>query len=240
MSGHSKWSKVKHQKAVTDVVKGAAFTKAARVITIAVLEGGGVTDPAMNFHLRLAIEKARDVNVPKENIARAIERAKGNGEEMLEQVRYEAYGPGGTAIIIEGATNNRQRTVSHVKNTIERAGGRLAEPGSVLYLFRRQGVLIVNKRQNQSKDEIEAAAIECGVDDVIEKDDVYELYTEGSRLSTATDALKILGVEPQTADFILRPIQPMILGDQASTTLERLASELEALDDVSHVYTNTA
>ena len=130
MSGHSKWSKVKHQKATTDVLKGAAFTKATRAITIAVKEGGGVTDPNTNFHLRLAVEKARAVNMPKENIQRAMEKAKGTDAQELHQVAYEAYGPFGIAFYIEAATDNMNRTVSFIKQTLEHQGGSMAGPGA--------------------------------------------------------------------------------------------------------------
>jgi YebC/PmpR family DNA-binding regulatory protein len=128
MSGHSKWSKVKHQKATTDVVKSAAFTKATHAIMIAAREGGGA-------RLRLAIERARAVNMPKENIERAVARAAGEGGVTLEQITYEAYGPGGIAMLIETATDNRNRSVSEIKNLIERAGGTLTSPGGVAYIF---------------------------------------------------------------------------------------------------------
>lgn len=137
MSGHSKWSKVKHQKAVTDAVKGKLFTKAAQAITIALREGGGVADPAGNFKLRLAIEKARAVNMPKENIERAIVRAAGHGSGGFEVILYEGFGPGGAAILIEAATDNRQRTVSAIRNVLDSAGGSLGSAGSARYLFER-------------------------------------------------------------------------------------------------------
>lgn len=134
MSGHSKWSKVKHQKAVTDSAKGKLFTKAAQAISIAVQQGGGVTDPAGNFKLRLAVEKARAVNMPKENIDRAIARAAGEGSGELETIIYEGFGPGGVAILIETVTDNRQRTASSVRNIAETAGGKL---GTARFLFAR-------------------------------------------------------------------------------------------------------
>src|SRR3990167_7132942 len=145
MSGHSKWSKVKHQKATTDAVKGAAFTKASRAITIAVREGGGVADPEKNFRLRLAVEKARIVNMPKDNIERAIARAAGGDASVIESVVYEGDGPAGVGLLIEAATDNRQRTVSGVKQVLERAGGRLATPGAVGYQFKRAGVITISK-----------------------------------------------------------------------------------------------
>lgn len=134
MSGHSKWSKVKHQKAVTDVTKGKFFTKAAHAIAIAVQEGGGTTDPAMNFKLRLAIEKARSVNMPKENIERAIAKGKGDGGANIETIVYEGFGPGGIGLLIEASTDNRQRTAAAIRNILESSGGKLGPAG---YLFER-------------------------------------------------------------------------------------------------------
>lgn len=138
MSGHSKWSKVKHQKATTDLAKAAAFTKASRAITVAVKEGGGITDPIGNFRLRLAIDKAREVNMLKDTIQRAIEKASGEGANAFEQVTYEGYGPGGAAILIEGTTDNRNRTTSQIKNVLERNGGSLARPGAVQFQFTKE------------------------------------------------------------------------------------------------------
>lgn len=137
MAGHSKWSKVKHQKSVTDQVKAKLFTKASRAITVAVREGGGITDPNQNAKLRLAIEQARAVNMPKENIERAIARAKGAQEQQLESLVYEAYGPEGVAMIITAVTDNRQRTVSALKNILSHHGGTLVGPGGVMFLFQR-------------------------------------------------------------------------------------------------------
>ena len=168
MSGHSKWSKVKHQKATTDVVKGMAFTKAARAITIAVHEGGGIGDPAHNFHLRLAIEKAREVNMPKDNIERAIEKGMGSGGAQIEQITYEGYGPGGVAILIEAATDNRQRTVSAVKNLLDRAGGSLGSPGAVFYLFKPCGIITVPK--TVGFDMLFEAALSAGADAAFSRD----------------------------------------------------------------------
>ncbi|OGG23702.1 hypothetical protein A3A79_00645 [Candidatus Gottesmanbacteria bacterium RIFCSPLOWO2_01_FULL_43_11b] len=135
MSGHSKWSKVKHQKAGTDAVKSAAFTRISRGITIAVREGGGITDPEKNYHLRLAIEKAREVNMPKDTIDRAIVRASGGDAGSFERLTYEGFGPGGSAFIIEAQTDNRARTVSQIKYVLEKNKASLSTPGSVKYLF---------------------------------------------------------------------------------------------------------
>lgn len=176
MSGHSKWSKVKHQKATTDVVKAREFTKAARGITIAVMEGGGVIDPDHNFRLRLAIQKARDVNMPKENISRAIEKGKGTEAAGIEQVMYEGYGPGGVALLIEAATDNRNRTVSQIKNALERAGGTLTGPGSASFLFTQAEDGSMKSTLPMTADEALKDAITRLREDLEVLDDVQSVY----------------------------------------------------------------
>ena len=238
MSGHSKWSKVKHQKATTDVVKAAAFTKASHGITIAVREGGGVTSPDMNFRLRLAIEKARDVNMPKENIERAIAKGKGEGGAAIESILYEAYGPGGVALIIESATDNRQRSASSIKNILDRVGGSLGGPGSVAFQFARSGVLVVEKTPQRSFDQIMEAAISAGADDVIEASDVFEIYTQGTHLSDVKKKLEEAGIEVSNAEIIMRPTTPISVEGDIRAKIEALEEHLEELEDVQRVYTN--
>ncbi|KKW10765.1 MAG: transcriptional regulator [Microgenomates group bacterium GW2011_GWC1_49_7] len=239
MSGHSKWSKVKHQKATTDVVKSAAFTKAAHAITIAVREGGGISDPNMNFHLRLAVERARAVNMPKENIQRAMARAAGEGAAAIAQVQYEAYGPGGVAFLIEAATDNRQRSVSQVKNVLERAGGTLASPGAVSFQFRRRGVLTV-PRAGQSLDAVLSAAIEGGADDVAETEDFYEVYTADRALFSVKKKLEEQRIPIDNAVLIMYPTTTVVLDKEKRETTEKLVGELSQLEDVQTVYTNVA
>ena len=236
MSGHSKWSKVKHQKATTDVVKSFAFTKASRAITVAVQEGGGITDPNMNFHLRLAIEKARDVNMPKENIERAITRATGEGS-VIEQMMYEGYGPGGVAMLIEVATDNRKRSVSQVKNALEMAGGTLASPGAVAFQFKRRGVLTVPK-QGLTYDALLTAACDAGAEDVAETADLFEVYTEDASLQTVKQALETAHIPIENTARIMHPTL-VVEGDTAHREkIEALVEVLEALDDVQTVFTN--
>lgn len=178
MSGHSKWSKVKHQKATTDVVKSFAFTKASRAIAVAVKEGGGITDPASNFHLRLAVEKAHAVNMPKENIERAIARGAGEGAAAIEQIMYEGYGPGGIAILIEAATDNRQRTVSQIKNILVRAGGTLVSPGALNYLFEKRGTSIEPKQEMAlTLNEEQKHKADMLIEELEELDDVQTVFT---------------------------------------------------------------
>lgn len=178
MSGHSKWSKVKHQKATTDVVKSAAFTKASHAITMAVKEGGGITDPSLNFHLRLAIEKAHAVNMPKENIERAIATAVRTDASSIEQVVYEGYGPYGIAVYISAATDNRQRTVSQIKNIIEHAGGTLVSPGALSYLFEKQETGIVPRQgMGMAATDEQKRSIDAFCAQLESLEDVQAIYT---------------------------------------------------------------
>ena len=237
MSGHSKWSKVKHQKATTDVAKSFAFTKASRAITVAVKEGGGITDPASNFHLRLAIEKAHSVNMPKENIERAIARGSGPGASSIEQLMYEGYGPGGVALLIEVATDNRQRTVSKVKNVLEQLGGRLASPGAVSFQFSRRGVLTVPK-QGITLDVLLSAAIDAGAEDVVETSDLFEVYTKDSGLSGVKQALESTHIPIENMARIMHPTSPTTGDDTLQKKTDELVAALEELDDVQTVFTN--
>lgn len=237
MSGHSKWSKVKHQKATTDVVKSFAFTKASRAIAVAVKEGGGITDPASNFHLRLAVEKAHAVNMPKENIERAVARAAGDGALAIEQITYEGYGPGGVALMIEAATDNRKRSVSQIKNVLERAGGTLASPGAVSFQFNRRGVLTVPK-QGITYDALLAAAIDSGADDVVEAIDLYEVYTKEGALQGVKLALEAAHISIDNTARIMHPITPMAGDDALRAKTDDLVASLEELDDVQTVFTN--
>jgi YebC/PmpR family DNA-binding regulatory protein len=237
MSGHSKWSKVKHQKATTDVVKSFAFTKASRAITVAVKEGGGITDPNMNFHLRLAVEKAHDVNMPKENIERAIAKASGEGATAIEQITYEGYGPGGVALLIETATDNRQRTVSPIKNVLERSGGTLASPGAVSFQFSRRGLLTVPK-QGITYDSLLTAACDAGAEDVVEMTDLFEVYTKDATLPAVKQALEAARIPIEHTARIMHPTTPIEGEDALRTKIEDLVAALEELDDVQTVFTN--
>ena len=237
MSGHSKWSKVKHQKATTDVVKGQAFTRASRAITMAVREGGGTTDPETNFKLRLAIEKAKEVNMPKENIKHAIDRAAGAGSGDLIETLYEGFGPYGVAIIISSVTDNRQRTVSAVKNILERHGGTLAAPGAVTYLFSHVGVITIPK-SSHTYEEIMEKAIDAGASDIVETDDVYEIFTSSADLSKAKEHLEQVGMAIDRADLVYRTQTPVAVAPGTLSAVVSLVIAIEELDDVQAVYTN--
>jgi YebC/PmpR family DNA-binding regulatory protein len=239
MSGHSKWSKVKHQKAVTDVQKASAFTRASHAITIAVREGGGVIDPSSNFRLRLAMEKARDVNMPKENIDRIIEKAKGGGEGDIVSAMYEAYGPGGVAMMIETTSDNANRIVSEVKNALDHHGGTMAHQGAVSYLFDRSGIVVVDKG-NRSLDDMVGVVLDCGGEDVVETDEYYEIYTNVSDLAHVKDALSEKGIESKHTEIIMRPKNLIEIDESKRHALSVLEDLLEELDDVQHVFTNIA
>lgn len=237
MSGHSKWSKVKHQKATTDVAKAAAFTKASRAIIVAVCEGGGITDPDDNFRLRLAVGKAREVNMPKENIERAIAKGKGVGASVIEAVTYEGYGPGGVAVIIEGATDNKNRTVSAIKHAFECCEGSMGGPGTVSFLFERVGVMTLEKR-NRTLDEALTLAIEENARDVLEKDDVFEVFTDPTILYKVQKAFELAGFIVDNAEIVLLSKSMVSVPQDKQKSFGLLIETLESMDDVQRVYTN--
>jgi YebC/PmpR family DNA-binding regulatory protein len=237
MSGHSKWSTIKRAKGAADVVKGRVFTIAARAITIAVIEGGGVSNPDDNFRLRLAVEKASQMNVPKENIQRAIDKGKGVGADAIQKVMYEAYGPGGVAILIEAATDNKQRTVAVVKNVLTQAGSALAAPGAVAYLFDRSGILTVSKLAH-GYDAILEAALEAGADDVVDTSDMIEIYTTVPSLLSVKQQLQDKGIGIDNTEIMMRPKMPVSFDAEKITQIEDLIEKLEAIDDVQMVSTN--
>lgn len=236
MSGHSKWAQIKRQKGVTDVRRGALFTKLSREITIAAKQGGG--DPDMNFRLRLAVQKARENNMPAENIDRAIKRATGGGDSAeLQEITYEGYGPHGVAILLEAATDNRNRTAGEVRSVFTRGGGSLGETGSVGWQFDRRGVIIVNAA-GKDPEEVSLAAIDAGAEDVEVDGDGVQVTTEAASLEPVRKALIDAGFEVTSADLSMVPKTPLRLdGDQATQVL-RLLDRLEDLDDVQNVYSN--
>src|SRR5436853_7718019 len=203
MSGHSKWHSIKHKKAVVDARRGQQFTKLARAVTVAAREGGGDIDG--NAALALAVQKARDASMPKDNIERAI--AKGTGEgtdgDQIETIIYEGYGPGGVALLIEAMTDNRNRTGSEVRHLLSKHGGSLGEPGSVSYLFDKQGVIVVDATRYDEDDLM--PAIDAGALDIALDDDVFEIVTEPGDLTAVRGALADAGVEIEPSDLSQRP-----------------------------------
>ena len=236
MSGHSKWHSIKHKKAIVDQRRGQHFTKLARAVTVAAREGGG--DPDGNPALGLAIQKARDASMPKDNIERAI--AKGTGEgvdaDQIETVLYEGYGPGGVALLIEALTDNRNRTGADVRHALSKHGGNLGEPGSVSYLFDKRGVIVVDASRYDEEDLI--AAIDAGAEDIALDEDIYEIVTEPAGLGTVRQALRDAGVEIDSADLTQRPKVRVPIEESDAARLMKLIDMLEESDDVEAVHAN--
>jgi YebC/PmpR family DNA-binding regulatory protein len=236
MSGHSKWASIKHKKAVVDARRGKLFTKLARAVTVAAKAGGG--DPDGNPALALAIQKARDASMPKDNIERAI--AKGTGEgadaQAYEEVLYEGYGPGGVALLIEALTDNRNRTGSEVRHLLSKHGGNLGEPGSVAYLFEKKGVIAVDGNR-YSEDDL-MVAIDAGAEDIGADEDVLEVVTEPAALGAVRAALDEAGIEFESAEITQRPKTRVPLDEDTAGKLMRLIDALDDNDDVGDVYAN--
>lgn len=237
MSGHSKWSKVKHQKEATDALKGKIFTKMATAIIITLREGGG-TDPDSNFRLRLIIDKAKAANMPKENIQRAIEKAKGTTSGEISEIVYEAFGPNGSAILIKCATDNKQRTVSEIKNLLDREGGSLAGTGSVLHFFNEVGFIEVAKT-GENNDEILEKIINAGAIDYDEKEESFYIYTVYKDTHKVSENLSKIGLTLTSIELIFKPITLIESDDlKKIQKLEGLINLLEERDDVIKVFSN--
>ena len=236
MSGHSKWASIKHKKAVVDARRGQHFTKLARAITVAAREGGG--DPTGNPSLALAVQKARDASMPKDNIERAIAKGTGEGADMdaIETVLYEGYGPGGVALLIEALTDNRNRTGAEMRHLLGKHGGNLGEPGSVSYLFDKRGVIVVDANR-YSEDDL-MPAIDAGAEDISLDEDVYEVITEPADLTAAREALVEAGVELESADLTQRPRARVPVDESDAGKLLKLIDALEENDDVNAVHAN--
>jgi YebC/PmpR family DNA-binding regulatory protein len=236
MAGHSKWAGIKHQKAITDARRGKLFTKLARAITVAAKEGGG--DPAGNPALQLAIRKAKDASMPKDNIERAIARGTGAGSDAaaLETILYEGYGPGGVALLIEATTDNRNRTGSEVRHALSKHGGSLGEPGSVAYNFDKKGVVVVDAERYTEDDLM--VAIEAGAEDIAVDEGVFEVVTEPSDLMAVRAALDEAGIELQSAEVTQQAKVKVPVDEDGATKLLRLIDALDDLDDVDTVHAN--
>lgn len=240
MSGHSKWAQIKRQKGVADIKRGQAFTKLANAIIIAVRDGGGITNPEQNFKLRLAIEKARASNMPKDNIERAIDKGAGKGEnaDNLQQVVYEGFFGGNVAVIVEAVTDNRQRTTSEIKNIFDKSGASMGVPGAVSYLFETKGIIVVTKNGSKSTDELFLLAADSGAEDVEEGSDEYIIYTKPDELSKVKETLSS-AIPVASAELIKKPVVfQTIKNDDMAEKLFTFLEKLESLDDVQKVYSN--
>jgi len=236
MSGHSKWSTIKRAKGVNDARRGALFTKLSREIIIAAKSGG--PDPSMNLRLRLAVQRAKANNVPNDNIERAIAKAAGTGDtEQLDEITYEGYGPGGTAILVAVLTDNRNRTVAEVRHRFSRAGGNLGETGSVGWQFEPKGVITIPAK-GKDADEIALQAIDAGAEDVQVEGDVIEVQTDPAGLDAVRKALESGGLEIENADFAMIPKVTIELDEKTAHQALKLIDALEDLEDVQRVYSN--
>jgi YebC/PmpR family DNA-binding regulatory protein len=236
MAGHSKWAGIKHKKAIVDARRGKLWTKLARAITVAAKEGGG--DVKGNPALALAVQKAKDASMPKDNIQRAIDKGTGAGAdaETFEAVLYEGYGPGGVAMLIEAMTDNRNRTGSEVRHLLSKHGGNLGEPGSVAYLFDKRGVAVVDAERYTEDDLM--PAIEAGAEDIVLDEDVFEVLTEPADLAAVREALVEAGIELESAEVRWQPKTTVTLDEDGAGKLLRLVEALEDNDDVDTVNAN--
>jgi YebC/PmpR family DNA-binding regulatory protein len=236
MSGHSKWASIKHKKAIVDSRRGAAFSKLTRAITVAARDGGG--DPVGNPSLDLAIRKAKEASMPKDNIERAIAKGTGEGGEAdaIESVLYEGYGPGGVALLVEAFTDNRNRTSADVRHAFSKHGGNLGEPGSVAYQFDKKGTIVIDGTR-YSEDEL-MLAVDAGAEDIVTDEEVFEVITEPADFTAVRKALEDAGVEMQSAELAYRPSALVPVDETQAGKLMRLIDALEDSDDVNAVHAN--
>jgi YebC/PmpR family DNA-binding regulatory protein len=236
MSGHSKWATIKHKKAATDAKRGAAFTKIIKEMTVAARIGGG--DPSMNPRLRTVLEKAKSVNMPADNIKRAIQKGTGELEgTTYEEIMLEGYGPGGVALLVEGTTDNRNRTVSEIRHAFTKHGGNLGTAGCVAYMFQPRGYIAV-PTEKISEDDLMTLALDAGADDIQNAGDLWEVYTTPNAYEAVLVAIKKSGIEPtesQIGKYAENNIQ--LEGNKAQQML-KLVDALEDLDDVQNVWSN--
>jgi YebC/PmpR family DNA-binding regulatory protein len=236
MSGHSKWSSIKHKKGAADAKRGKLFTKLGRAISVAARDGGG--DPDGNPALATAIQKARDASMPKDNIQRAVDRGSGVGSDAvaIERVVFEGYGPGGAAVLVEALTDNRNRTSAEVRHAFTKHNGSLGEPGSVAWIFEKRGVIAVDGDRYGEDDLI--GAIDAGAEDVSEEGDLLRVLCEPSSLSAVREALETGGVEIQSADLTMEPKSTVEVKGNEAKSLLALIEALEDDDDVNEVHAN--
>lgn len=234
MSGHSKWSTIKRKKEATDIARGKLFSKLSRAISVAVKTGGG-PDPDANAKLRMAVEQAKTANMPKVNVERALKR--GAGKESLEEVTYEGFGPGGMGVIVEVATDNRNRTGQEIKGIFERGGAGLAGPGAVSYNFEPKGLLVVKKEKSPEEQMLEL--IDTGVDDVEEVEDGIEIYVDPNELSEKKTKLEKQGFTVTSVGLVQEPKSLQVIDDPAAASKAlSFLDRLEEHDDVQKVFAN--
>jgi len=239
MSGHSKWSKVKQFKGAIDAKRSASFTKLAREIEVAVREKG--SDPGMNFRLRMAIDRARAGNMPKDSIERAITRGSGAGDgTQVESLRYEAYGPGGAGLVVECLTDNRNRTAGDVKHILSKNGGSFAAPGSVAFQFDHKGVVRTGPVASDKRDEVELTLIDAGAEDIRHEEEGAMIVCAINDLSKMNEVVSKLGLTVVSAEIEWLPKTTVALDDASGESLSKLIDLLDEHDDVQNVFTNAA
>ncbi len=237
MSGHSKWHSIRHKKAIVDARRGKLFTKLIREIIVAARMGGG--DPEKNPRLRKAIEAARDANMPKDNIERAIKKGTGELEgEKFEEVTYEGYGPGGVAVFVEAATDNRNRTASEIRRIFAKHGGSLGESGCVAWMFKRKGYIVIEKAKAPDEEELFDIAVEAGAEDVKIDESNFVILTAPEDLFNVVKALEERGIEIATKELGMIPDTYVKLEGKQAEQMLKLMEELEDHDDVQHVWAN--
>ncbi len=237
MSGHSKWSTIKRKKGAEDAKRGRIFTRLAREIALAAREGGG--DEEVNFRLRLAIDRAKAQNMPKDNIERAIKRGTGEDKDaaQLEEVNYEGYAPHGVALMIECVTDNRNRAVADIRHVLTRFGGSMGESGSVAWQFKRTSYFAF-PADDHDQDEIFEIAIEGGADDIVFDDELIEIIGPVDSFKTISDELEAAGIKPDEAGLRMMPNQEIELNMNETMKVLKVIDELEELDDVQNIYSN--
>lgn len=237
MSGHNKWSGIKHRKEAQDSKRAGVFTKFGRLISIAAREGGG--KPDANVKLKFAIEQARKVNMPKDNIEKAIKKGTGELDDgvQIEETIYEAYGPGNVAMIIKCATDNKNRTVAEIKSTLVKAGGKMAKEGSVSFNFRQVGNIAVSL-EGKDLDEVELAVIEAGAEDTIYEGDTLIVYTKIEDLWKVKEEIEKRGYSVDGASIVSAPLQKIELDQDSKIDYENLLEKLDDNDDVQEIYDN--
>lgn len=236
MSGHSKWANIKRKKEANDKVKGAAFSKMSRLITLAVIEGGNMPDPDHNFKLRLAIDKARSLNMPKENIARAIDKGKGAGKDFIKEIMYEGFAPHGVALMIQATSDNPNRTVSEIKNTVEQHNGKMGHQGSVSYLFQKCTLVEIDAKENREEDILNFAEALNAID-IDQSPDTYYVYIPFELFGKVKDHME--KVKPKSTEIDYKPTTSITIADEKQLkSVITLIEALEELDDVHRVFFN--
>ena len=238
MSGHSKWATTKHKKAVVDAKRGKLFAKLIKNVEVAARTGGG--DPAGNPTLYDAIQKAKKSSVPNDNIDRAVKRGSGQeaGGAQYENITYEGYGPGGVAVLVECLTDNRNRAASDVRVAFTRNGSRMADPGSVSYLFNRKGVIVVEKTKDMTEDDVLLAVLDAGAEEVNDLGESFEVISEPHDLVAVRTALQDAGIDYESADAVFLPSSEIDLDEDQARKVLKLVDVLEDSDDVQDVYAN--